>query len=73
MTKKNTWKKDKLGRNLLVSKNKDNKTIYKSLSLEKFFKDGLVKVKKDYFCHSTLNSLPLVSLIDIVCFSEPQI
>ena len=23
MSKKNTWKKDKLGRNLLVSKNKD--------------------------------------------------
>ena len=47
MNKKNTWKKDKLGRNLLVSKNKDNKTIYKSLSLEKFFKDGVVKVKKE--------------------------
>ena len=46
MSKKNTWKKDKLCRNLLVSKNKDNKTIYKSLSLEKFFKDGVIKIKE---------------------------
>ena len=45
MSKKNTWKKDKLGRNLLISKNKDNKTIYRSLSLEKLFKDGVVSDK----------------------------
>tara|TARA_R110000824_G_scaffold218340_1_gene404911 strand:+ start:127 stop:273 length:147 start_codon:yes stop_codon:yes gene_type:complete len=46
MNKKNTWKKDKLGRNLLVSKNKDDKTIYRSLSLEKLFKDGVIKIKE---------------------------
>jgi hypothetical protein len=56
MSKKNTWKKDKLGRNLLVSKNKDNKTIYRSLSLEKLFKDGVVSDK--------VVSYPIVSYHD---------
>ena len=41
------WKKDPLGRNLLVNKTINGQPIYRSLSLEKLLKDGLIKTKKN--------------------------
>lgn len=36
------WKKDPLGRNLLVNKTINGQPIYRSLSLEKLLKDGII-------------------------------
>jgi len=39
------WKKDPLGRNLMVNKTSDGKTIYRSKTVDKLIAGGLFKPK----------------------------
>tara|TARA_R100001594_G_scaffold348_1_gene1405 strand:+ start:4298 stop:4468 length:171 start_codon:yes stop_codon:yes gene_type:complete len=40
------WKKDPLGRNLMVNKTSDGKTIYRSKTVDKLIAGGLFKKKE---------------------------